>query len=772
MAVRLGKTGVVYERGVARNALTQGLVALFTPAGELLSRSAPPTRGTAVVATTLNYNGRFRLPALRTDPGATAAQNWASFGTNALLRQNLQRIVAANMTVAMVGYLTGFDVPYGCLFAVEYGAGGGSESLAYRHYTNTSNMTLRWNVTTGGTDGVGSAAGMATAMQSPVRPFSAFSRRIGIAGQAQVGPVITDDGSWFSTTSSDVWWNSGNFVDPAWFNLSAASTAYAGRAVIAMVAVWNRALTRTELNMVEEDPRRLLAPPQRLFVVEGTGPATLSPALFDLPFTLDSSWGVSNDGFSVAALDFPFTLPTPGLSSTLNPTLLNQPLTILTPSVGMTLSPALFDQPLTLLAPTVVAPSVLTPALFDLPFTAPAPTLVPSTELAPAVFDQPLTLGGVTLLTDGAVNPPIFDQPLTLETPTLVLPGTVDVAAFDQPLGVLAPTLVAGSVVSVTAPFDQALTLLLNIQLVPGVAPLAAPLSDLPFALLDPTLDLFEPPPGDVTLTASLFTQPVTLRHATLLGGMNLLALAYNPCDWRVSWDGAVLCGQTPPAGTTEEQQAAALNAAVGAVWSLTGKRHGICQSVERLCGSCGCREFPGCGCINYDRIDLDPNGDRPVAEIQYVKEYGVALTPGTDWVVDGRRWLVRKPSGTRWPTCTDAYSDDPEGVGVEVSYSTGKLPPADLVTFAVYPLAIQLLKACLPGSECSLDPAVVQTVQREGISFAFVRQGKAWESGQTGIPGVDAAINRDWPYGLNVDPAGFTDPVDILAQRSAQPEF
>lgn len=290
------------------------------------------------------------------------------------------------------------------------------------------------------------------------------------------------------------------------------------------------------------------------------------------------------------------------------------------------------------------------------------------------------------------------------------------------------------------------------------------PVLDVPVLTVTPGAAVME---GEVAFTISpdVPSMTVTVAVPDILGGLSLFPVNSNACDWGIEWAEVGVCCAPPE--LDEAHQLRVIAQAVALVWTATGRRYGVCTDVARPCLSCGCREPGYCGCTMYDAIDLDPEGDRPVAAIDYVKLSGVGLTPGEDFVVDRRRWLIRTPSGTRWPTCQDRVL---QPAPLEVRWRHGLLPPDDLILNAVYPLVAEMARACA-GEACGLDPSLVESVQREGVSFALVEKGGG---NLTGNRLIDNAIMRDPYYNLSgsAAPAGILDPADMPDERTSLPEW
>lgn len=230
-----------------------------------------------------------------------------------------------------------------------------------------------------------------------------------------------------------------------------------------------------------------------------------------------------------------------------------------------------------------------------------------------------------------------------------------------------------------------------------------------------------------------------------------------DPGDWGIAWSDLL----NAPAVADEPTRDRLLAVAIAVIWHLTGRRLGIHTETDvlpllypRRCGADWPGAFSG---FWYDAIDLDPGDMSPVVAVLEVIENGAALDLATQVGVVNNRWLVRTPSGTRFPQLQDIAATGTDRI-LALSFQHGLTPDAD-ATWAVGRLVGQLW-AAISGAECSLDPSVVQSVQREGISFALISPGGAWENGYTGDAMVDAACKRSWPLGpaCQIVP-GFFDP-------------
>ena len=101
-----------------------------------------------------------------------------------------------------------------------------------------------------------------------------------------------------------------------------------------------------------------------------------------------------------------------------------------------------------------------------------------------------------------------------------------------------------------------------------------------------------------------------------------------------------------------------------------------------------------------------------------------------TEWRLDGA-WLART-DGKPWPTCRDR---------VQVTYTHGKPPPPGGVAACVE-LAVELGKSASddPDVTCRL-PERLQSVTRQGISFAALDDMDFLDRGLTGLYSVDLWI-------------------------------
>lgn len=246
------------------------------------------------------------------------------------------------------------------------------------------------------------------------------------------------------------------------------------------------------------------------------------------------------------------------------------------------------------------------------------------------------------------------------------------------------------------------------------------------------------------------------------MSSVNPISASYDgdPGDWEIDWTTLLFA---PAEVTDPGERALYIAIAVDACWHLTGERIGAYTETSRprLGGAQRCHQWISSRW--YDAIDLDPSEARPVlgvgdvviADADHV-DGKRTLDPATEYGIVNHRYLVRTPTGARWPQISDIASAI---APLEVTRRFGLLPGPDLVQNGIGGLISQLWKAA-SGLPCTLNPAVVQSVQREGISFALISQGLAWKDGYTGDPTVDGACLRAWPLGAKIRVApGWFDP-------------
>jgi hypothetical protein len=108
-----------------------------------------------------------------------------------------------------------------------------------------------------------------------------------------------------------------------------------------------------------------------------------------------------------------------------------------------------------------------------------------------------------------------------------------------------------------------------------------------------------------------------------------------------------------------------------------------------------------------------------------------------TDWALDGS-WLART-DGQAWPVCRDRTT---------VTYQFGHTPP-DAGRAAAVELASELGRAASsnPDQPCQL-PKRLQSITRQGITFAALDNMEFLEQGLTGLYSVDVWIKSVNPKG------------------------
>lgn len=135
----------------------------------------------------------------------------------------------------------------------------------------------------------------------------------------------------------------------------------------------------------------------------------------------------------------------------------------------------------------------------------------------------------------------------------------------------------------------------------------------------------------------------------------------------------------------------------------------------------------------------------RPVRSItSVVTASGVAAS--ADYQLVNNALLVR----------TDGVWDLAQGI--IVSYSYGVLPPAAGI-MAAKRLGNELLAAVEPGEdgECSLPQRVIQSVDRQGISYTILDPQTFLEEGRTGMYEVDLFIKAANPHNARKRPRVFS---------------
>jgi hypothetical protein len=126
-----------------------------------------------------------------------------------------------------------------------------------------------------------------------------------------------------------------------------------------------------------------------------------------------------------------------------------------------------------------------------------------------------------------------------------------------------------------------------------------------------------------------------------------------------------------------------------------------------------------------------------PHPDVVAVTVVAVDEAPFTGWRLDGA-WLSRT-DGDGWSMCGDTTT---------ATYTYGRQPP-DAGRLAVVELAVELGRAASPDPDqpCAL-PKRLQSITRQGISFAALDDMAFLDEGLTGLYAVDLWIRAVNPYG------------------------
>lgn len=236
-------------------------------------------------------------------------------------------------------------------------------------------------------------------------------------------------------------------------------------------------------------------------------------------------------------------------------------------------------------------------------------------------------------------------------------------------------------------------------------------------------------------------------------------------------WEPTFTCDL--PTGS-EAVSGTALEIASNVLWSLTGRRFGLCSTTLRpcrqdcygdawpstlgtpfdrsggyptpvlyagewyniTCGSCS----DGCSCTRVSEIALPG----PVYAVTTVKVDGVTLTAGTDYRLDSNRFLVRL-GGESWPLCNDLNLADTEEGTWSVTYQVGQeIPP--LGKLALGELTIEFAKMLICDDGCKL-PKPIQSLSRQGVNLTFLDPNEVFQAGRTGLYVADLFITTENPH-------------------------
>lgn len=197
----------------------------------------------------------------------------------------------------------------------------------------------------------------------------------------------------------------------------------------------------------------------------------------------------------------------------------------------------------------------------------------------------------------------------------------------------------------------------------------------------------------------------------------------------------------------TEEQWCVVLARASDVLWAATGRRWRGRQFTEtaRLdADPCSPWRRPWkVGRLRPSHIQL------PRPDVTAVTEVTVGGAAFGDWFLSGN-WLIRTDRRC-WPDDTT------------VTYQFGRLPPA-AGRMAVLELATEIGK-WLAGKPCEL-PARVQSVQRQGLSFAVLDDMEFLAEGLTGLYAVDLWIRSVNPHRVTQRPSVWS-PDLVRARRT-----
>lgn len=238
----------------------------------------------------------------------------------------------------------------------------------------------------------------------------------------------------------------------------------------------------------------------------------------------------------------------------------------------------------------------------------------------------------------------------------------------------------------------------------------------------------------------------------------------FGPCeDWPIYWTCDV--SSYSPALTGY-----AVGAATRILWSLSGRRFGLCTSTLRPCAEdcvsgdapfLGSRDWPvgysmppwdfyrtpycggcagSCSCSVLSEVRLPA----PVDSVTSVKADGAVLSPSA-YRLDNNRLLVRT-DGQRWPRCNDLNKNDDQPGTWSVTARFGEDVP-DPGRLAMGELACEILKAST-GTDCRLPPGVTQLV-RQGVTIQYPDVGQLLKEGRTGLYLVDLFLASENPTGL-----------------------
>jgi hypothetical protein len=211
--------------------------------------------------------------------------------------------------------------------------------------------------------------------------------------------------------------------------------------------------------------------------------------------------------------------------------------------------------------------------------------------------------------------------------------------------------------------------------------------------------------------------------------------------SWPIDWTGDV-------SGVEFDLRDSAHEAASRVLWSLTGRRFGVCRVVR---GPQPGSPYPGSCGLPPSRYEPRPDGEalwidgeNPVVHNVYIDE---TLMDQADWAQAGK-WLIRLADGV-WPKNTWSA---PTALMVEMS--VGYAPPVGSAQ-AVGEMAYELLRASR-GHSCSLPDRVSSQV-RQGVSMEMLDPASFVKDGLTGLSLCDRLIG-------SVNPARLSTPSRVIS--------
>lgn len=238
---------------------------------------------------------------------------------------------------------------------------------------------------------------------------------------------------------------------------------------------------------------------------------------------------------------------------------------------------------------------------------------------------------------------------------------------------------------------------------------------------------------------------------------------------WPLEWCCEVGAESEPLTGT------AAL-ASSEYLWARSGRQFGTCSVLTRPCWrecftghfgaapwwwsgqawprggwgwygfgvGCGCAAAV-CSCSATPMVFLSA----PVQAITEVMIDGTVLPAEAYALYDG--FKLARIDGEKWPLCQD-WGVPVSGTGAWSVTATYGTPVPALGTLANGQLTCQIVKACVPGSDCRL-PSGLTSITRNGVTKAFLDPTKLAELGLTGLGLVDQFLTAVNPSGIDSPP-------------------